>query len=193
MGFERNWKAEVLPAAPLIAPARSYLWPLRIEGEEEALTRGALRVMVSPRDRGWTPYLLTCALGFRDPSMPSGVLSCPNPGEICVLAGGYAYLAKAAEPEQVTLLGMKPVVSVLEAKQAGLLLFAGFQTVLAWGLDGKVWETGRLSWEGVRLDGVEGHTLRGFGWDLMKDAEVAFEVDLKTGTHRGGGWTPRIS
>ena len=186
MDFERNWTAEVLRAAPMIAPARSYVWPLQIAGEEDALARGALNVMVKPARDG--AYLLTCALGFKDPSMPTGVFGCPNPEAICVVAGGYAYLAKAATPENVELLAMKPVVSVVSAEEQGLLLFVGFTTVLAWGGDGRVWETERLSWDGVRVSGVEGEVLKGFGWDLMKDVEVEFEVDLSTGRHSGGGW-----
>lgn len=186
MGFEANWRAEVLQAAPLIAPARQYVWPMRIAGEEDALARGALQVMVRPDSGG--AYLVTAALGFKDPTMPSGVFACPSAEEICVVAGGYGYLARAAEPELVTMLAMKPVVSVIPMVEERLLLFVGFHTVLAWNSGGLAWETGRLSWEGVRVMGVEDGELRGFGWDLMKDVEVEFVVDLKTGKHTGGGW-----
>ena len=186
MEFERNWTAEVLKAAPMIAPAKAYVWPMSIVGEEDALARGAVPVMVRPAAGG--SYLLTCALGFKDPTMPRGVFGCPDPEWICVVAGGYAYLADVREPEEVTLLRMKPVVQVVPVVEANLLLFVGFQSVLAWGLGGKVWETGRLSWEGVRVTGVEDGMLRGLGWDLMKDAEVEFRVDLQTGEHMGGGW-----
>jgi hypothetical protein len=178
--------AEVLTSAPLIAPARSYVWPMLIEGEEDALARGAMNVMVRPAVGG--SYLATAALGFRDPSMPSGVFGCPNAREICVVAGGYAYLADVSRPEEVALLAMKPVVAIMEAVEDGLLLFAGFTTVLAWSAQGKAWETGRLSWEGLRLTGIACGVLRGFGWDLMKDVEVEFEVDLRTGESRGGGY-----
>jgi len=186
MEFERSWTAEVLTAAPMIAPARQYVWPMRIAGEEDALARGAVNVMVRPRSGG--AYLLTCALGFKDPTMPSGVFGCPEAEEICVVAGGYGYIARASEPEAVTMLAMKPVVSVLPVVEERLLLFVGFTSVLAWGVGGIAWETGRLSWEGVRVIGVEGGVLRGFGWDLRKDREVSFEVDLGTGMHTGGGW-----
>jgi hypothetical protein len=186
MGFERNWTAEVLRAAPLIAPARQYVWPMRIAGEEDALARGAVQVMVRPGASG--AYLVTAALGFRDPAMPSGVYGCPHADEICVMAGGYCYIARVDAPEAVTMLAMKPVVAVLEAEAEGLLLFVGFQTVLAWGVEGLAWETGRLSWEGVRVTGIEGGVLKGFGWDLMRDLEVEFAVDLRMGKHTGGGW-----
>ncbi len=189
MEFARSWSAELLTAPPLIAPARQYLWPMRLEGEEEALERGALRVMVRPADGA--AYLLTCALGFSDASLPRGVHACPAPDSICVVAGGYAYVADTRAPEQVTLLGMKPVVQIVEAVEVGLLLFFGFTSVLAWRVDGLAWETRRLSWEGITLSGIEGSELRGLGWDLMRDMEVPFAVDLMTGEHTGGGWRNR--
>lgn len=184
--FAAGWQAEILKGPPLISPARSYVWPQAISGEEDALARGA--VFVNVRSAHFPSYLLQCALGFKDPSMPTGVQACPNRGELCVLAGGYAYLAHATRPEQVTLLAMKPVVSVYPATEAALLLFIGFQTVLAWGRDGFAWESRRLSWEGVRLDMVDGSSATGFGWDLLADREVGFRLDLKTGTHTGGGF-----
>jgi len=186
MEFERHWHADLLLARPMIAPARTYVWPMSIAGEEDALARGAVHVMVKPSGGG--AYLLTCALGFKDPAMPRGVFGCPDADGICVVAGGYAYLADANHPERVKLLAMKPVVQILPAVSDGLLLFVGFQSILAWGREGKAWETGRLSWEGVRVTGAANGFLIGLGWDLMKDLEVEFSIDLKTGAHTGGGW-----
>ena len=185
-GFEKYWSAEILKAAPLIAPARQYVWPMRIAGEEDALARGALLLMVRPASGG--QYLVTCALGFRDPSMPTGVFGCPDPEQICAVAGGYAYLASASAPEKCVQVGMKPVVEVHPAVEACLLLFVGFHTIQAWGRDGLVWETGRLSWEGVRVTEVSATEAVGMGWDLRGDVEVEFRVDLRNGSFVGGGF-----
>jgi hypothetical protein len=46
--FEHNWSVEVLKAAPMIAPARQFTYPLQIAGEEDAMARGALQLMVRP-------------------------------------------------------------------------------------------------------------------------------------------------
>ena len=186
MSFEKAWTAEILQSAPLISPARSYMWPMQIEGEEDALARGAVRVMVRPAAGG--SFLVTAALGFKDPTMPTGVYACPDPDQICVVAGGYAYVGSVAAPQQVTLVGMKPVVQVFECVAEGVLVFVGFTAVMGWRYGAQAWETQRLSWEGLRVTGVEDGMLRGFGWDLMKDVEVEFAVDLKTGAATGGGY-----
>ena len=184
--FRRSWIAEVLKAQPLIAPARQYVWPMRIAGEEDALARGALLLTVRPRDGGI--YLVTCALGFSDPSVPTGVWSCPDEEEICAVAGGYAYIARASTPETCSVIALKPVVEVITAVPAELLLFVGFHRILAWGRGGVAWETERLSWEGVRVVAVEDEKIIGFGWNLVSDREVEFQIDLHTGKHAGGGW-----
>ncbi len=185
-GFRRAWTAKVLERAPLIAPARRYTYPREVAGEEDAMARGALELMV--RAEGAGEFLATCALGFRSAEMPTGVWGCPRAEEMCAVAGGYAYVIDTRRPEVSVHVGLRPVVEVREAVEVGLLLFAGFHTVAAWGVDGLLWETGRLSWEGVRLHAVEGAVLRGWGWDVRTDKEIAFAVDLRTGEHEGGGF-----
>jgi hypothetical protein len=184
--FPHAWRAEVLAEPPLIAPARQFTYPLQVAGEEDALARGALLVQIHPA--AGASFLATCALGFANPKMPVGVWACPNPREMCAVAGGYAYILDTAVPERSAHISLKPVVEVLVLSAQRLLVFAGFHAMVAWGADGLAWQTGRLSWEGLRVGGVEGDILRGFGWDMRTDREVEFSVDLRTGAHTGGGF-----
>ena len=188
--MKQSWTAEVLTQPPMIAPARQFTYPQQIAGEEDALARGALQLMVRPASGG--AFLATCALGFTDPSMPTGVFACPNPDELCAVAGGYAYIVDTAHPERSTHIALKPVVEVRSLPEQNLLLFSGFHTIVAWGEDGHAWQTAKLSWEGLRITAIEGNTLHGFGWNLMTDKEVAFSIDLLTGQHQGGGFAPLL-
>jgi len=185
--FSQNWKVEILKRPPLIAPARQFIYPQQIAGEEDALSRGALQLMVRPAEGGI--FLATCALGFTDPAMPTGVFACPDPSEMCAVAGGYAYVIDTAQPERCTHIALKPVVEVRTLVAQGLLLFVGFHSMMAWGSAGIAWESGRLSWEGVRITSIDDDVLHGIGWNLLTDREVAFLVDLLTGQHQGGGFT----
>jgi hypothetical protein len=186
-GFAQNWSAEILKTPPLIAPVRQFIYPQQIVGEEDALARGALQLMVRSADA--TTFLATCALGFTDPAMPTGVLACPDPAEMCAVAGGYAYVIDTANPERCTHIALKPVVEVLPLVAQKLLLFVGFHSLVAWGKDRVAWASARLSWEGVRITKIEGDTLHGLGWNLLMDREVGFSLDLLTGQHEGGGFT----
>lgn len=184
--FAHSWTARILSAAPLIAPARQYTYPQNVLGEEDALSRGALLAEVRPAAGG--NFLATCALGFRDQALPSGVWACPGLHDLLAIAGGYGYRIDTRNPSQCEFLPQRPITAVLAAPEEDLLLLAGFHTVLAVGAEGVRWQTGRLSWEGVTLREARDWILHGQGWDMFADREVPFSVDLRTGTHEGGGY-----
>ncbi|MGC2163632.1 MAG: hypothetical protein WA634_17120 [Silvibacterium sp.] len=175
--FGHNWTAEILTARPLILPGRQFVYPRYAEEVE----RGALELMVQPS--GADPFLGTFALGFSDPAAPTGVWSCSDPLWVCAVAGGYAYLVNTAHPEEFVQVEYRPVLEVRALAEQKLLLFAGHHALLAWGPDGKAWQTARLSWEGVQITSVEGRWLRGVGWDMLTDRDISFRVDLGTGAH----------
>lgn len=183
--FAHDWQADVLSAHPLILPSRNFVYPAQVEEVE----RGAMELLIKPPD-GAQPFLATCALGFAGPEVPTGVWACPHPAWICVSAGGYAYLIDTRDPQRWEQVEYRPVTEIVSLPQQQLLLFAGFHALLAWGREGKAWQTGRLSWDGVRITEIRGNTLYGLGWEMKTDQERAFEVDLGTGEHRGGGFIP---
>jgi hypothetical protein len=185
--FPQTWAARILTAPPLIAPARQYVYPQRIPGEEDAMNRGALLLDVKPA--AGANFLATCALGFRDHSLPTGIFACPRPNDLLAVAGGYAYLIDTHAPEHCLHLPLRPVTQILPAPTAAVILLAGFHTVLALDAAGIRWQSARLSWEGITLTHTDADRLHGTGWNLRTDREVPFTVDLLTGAHHGGGFT----
>ncbi len=191
--FPHRWQAEILSARPLILPPRHFTYPHAAEEVE----RGALEVLIQPqapddpgldfqigesdKPSGTQPFLATCALGFRDPSVPTGLWSAPRQEEICAVAGGYAYLIDTRAPERFTMLPYRPVLAVVPAVTQGLLLFASSRTILAWAATGQAWESPKLSDEGITILGIEGDTLHGLGWDMLSDKETPFALDLHSG------------
>jgi len=188
LSFSHDWQAAILSARPLILPSRHFTYPR----EAEEVERGALEVLIQPQmgsdsKAGPTPdtsphFLATCALGFRDPAVPTGLWSTPNPKTICAICGGYAYLIDTTAPEQFTMLPYRPVLEVHPAPAENLLLFAGHRSILAWGASGQAWESEKLSDEGITLSAIQNGTLRGTGWHLLTDKEVPFVLDLRTGS-----------
>lgn len=185
--FPQSWTARILTAAPLIAPARQFVYPQYVPGEEDAMGRGALLLDIKPA--AGANFLATCALGFRDPSLPTGIFACPNPNDLLAVAGGYAYLIDTLAPERCLHLPLRPTTQILPATSANLILLAGFHNILAADANGLRWQSKRLSWEGVSMIEVRDHHLHGTGWNLHTDREVPFSIDLTTGEHEGGGFT----
>lgn len=186
--FPHTWSARILTTPPLIAPARQFTYPLHVPGEEDAMNRGALLLDIKPAND--PNFLATCALGFRDPSLPTGIFSCPRPADLLAVAGGYAYLIDTVDPQHCLHLPVRPAIQILSAPSANLILLAGFHNIIALDATGLRWQSGRLSWEGVTMTSIHGNDLHGTGWNLHTDREVPFTVNLATGHHTGGGFNP---
>jgi len=174
--FPHYWQAEVLPVRPLILPTRHFVYPRQAEEVE----RGALEVLIRP-NQNEQPFLATCALGFRDPAVPTGLWSTPNPEEICAVPGGYAYLIDTTAPDRFTMVPFRPVLEVRPLPAEDLLLFVGHHAILAWGPSGQAWQSERLSSEGITVTSIEPGVLHGLGWDILTDREIHFALDLHTG------------
>jgi hypothetical protein len=182
LSFPHAWKAEILTERPLILPQRSFIYPAQAEEVE----RGALEVLVYPEASGVQPFLATCALGFRDPAVPSGVWSTPHRDWLCAVSGGYAYLIDTIAPQRFTMIPYRPVLQTLpvpapEQPDAGCLLFVSHRSILAWGKAGQIWESERLSDEGVTVTAIEAGVLHGAGWQMQGDRETRFTLNLQTG------------
>ena len=179
LSFPHSWQAEVLSARPLILPRRHFVYPR----EAEEVERGALEVLIRPeRDQ---PFLATCALGFRDAVVPTGIWSTPDARRICAVSGGYAYMIDTTGPERFTMISYRPVLEVRAAPEANRLVFVGHHSMLAWGPDGEAWRSEKLSDEGVTITAVREGVLHGRGWEMMSDQETGFAIDLRSGIRTG--------
>jgi hypothetical protein len=176
MTFPHGWQAEILAARPLILPRRHFVYPR----EADEVERGALEVLVRPGGDA-QPFLATCALGFRDPAVPTGLWACPRAEELCAVSGGYAYLIDTSAPERFSMIAFRPVLEVRAVAALGLLLFVGHHGMLAWGAEGLAWQSEKLSDEGVTITEIKDGVLRGLGWSMRTDKETAFALDLRTG------------
>lgn len=175
--FPHHWQAEILVARPMILPPRHFTYPR----EAEEVERGALEVLIRPDGDGAVPFLATCALGFRDPAVPTGVWSMPDPAEICAVSGGYAYIINTAAPSHFTMIAYRPVLHVQALPAQELVLFVGHRNILAWGRHGPAWESEKLSDEGVTITAIVGDILHAQGWEMFTDKETSIALDLRTG------------
>jgi hypothetical protein len=79
------------------------------------------------------------------------------------------------------MIPYRPVLDVRAVISEGLLLFAGHRSILAWGREGQAWESEKLSDEGVTISEVASGVLRGTGWEMRRDREVPFLLNLRSG------------
>ena len=177
LSFQHAWYAKIQADTPSTLPSRQFIYPQQADEVEI----GALEVMIRPIAQKALPFLATCALGFRDPAVPTGLWSVPRKEEICLVSGGYAYVIDTSEPENFTMIPLRPVMEIRPLVALGLMLFIGHHGIIAWGADGQAWESDKLSDEGIRITDIAGGILYGMGWEMSSDKEKAFAVDLMTG------------
>jgi hypothetical protein len=179
--FPADYEVEILKHRPmLIEEPRQIVYPKEVEEGDQ----GALIARIRPKQA--RSFVGIFALGFDSAKVIHAVLSTPHPHWMCAVSGGYGYLVKVTDPAQWLTVRSRPVVDVRAAGEARTLLFTDFQTVSGFTAGASEWQTGLLSWEGIRLEAIEGNELRGYGWDALRDAEVPFTIDIHTGTHSGG-------
>jgi hypothetical protein len=177
LAFPHLWQAQILSARPLILPTRYFVYPAQAEEVE----RGALEVLIR-LGQDAEPFLATCALGFRDAAVPTGLWSTPNPNQLCAVSGGYAYLIDTTAPDRFTMIPFRPVLEIRPLAEQGLLLFVGHHAILARGENGQVWQSEKLSDEGVTITLIDANQLYGQGWSMITDKETPFMLDLRTGS-----------
>lgn len=78
-----------------------------------------------------------------------------------------------------------PSVDVREIPEAGLVVFANYTELLAYGEHGQVWRTRRLAWDGFRIAGVNERSITGEYWDIRAEESRTFKVDVSTGASTG--------
>ncbi len=92
----------------------------------------------------------------------------------------------ASDPSSWEPVGATPVRDVRPLQAQGILLFASFTDLFAYGEAGLMWRTERLVLDGLRIRDITGVLVTGDG-DAPGRATETFCVDLRTGARVGGG------
>src|ERR1700682_3316529 len=185
--FPANYEVVVLQSYGLVNPLeRFHQFPAELEESDRT---GVYLRIVPKQGNAWIGFF---SLGFDSDQVVNAIYSCPDDDSLCVVAGGYGYVANAAAPAQWMRVEQQPVVDVRALSEQKLLLFSVFHTITAIGSAGLLWTTERLSWDGISISRVDQTTLYGQGWDAIADKEAPFEVDLATGKHTGGARPGKI-
>src|SRR6476619_2035605 len=114
--FPRNYEVRILEAAPPVHPVEKlHHYPVELEEGD----RSGAYVRVTPQSGpAWVGFF---ALGFDSDQVVSQLCSTPDPEQLCVVVGGYAYVVKAPDPAQWLRVEQRPVVDLRVLSQHGLL------------------------------------------------------------------------
>ncbi len=177
--FAHEYEFEVLMEFPPHEHERRYYYPGAAAGGSDGLI-----VRVTPlRGSSWIGVF---AFGSRFETLMTGVFTHPDPGLLCVVSRGAGYFVKANAPENCTVIDVVPITTVKQVAEKPLLLFADFTCLSAYGKDGRIWRTRRLSWDGIEISTIDDQSVCGKGSDPTSAQAVPFCVNLTTGEASGG-------
>jgi len=152
-----------------------------------AFTRGGRDgLLVEVRPEHGQSWLGTFAFGQVTPKGASGIFTTPDPQRFCVVSKGEGYLVSATTPTVWEAVRATPIIDVRTVFAQGIIVFADYTTLVAYGPAGVKWQTKRLTWDSLKITEVTDTTIKGEFWDIRNEATAGFTVDLATGTHQGG-------
>ena len=111
----------------------------------------------------------------------------PDARGLVVVAGGQAYVVEPKSRQLIETFGAQVCWSEQIAEHQ-LLVFHNGLWFNAYGPGGQLWQTRRLSWDGVRVESISYPSLSGEAWTFDGDRWVSFALDLRSGEVSGGSY-----
>lgn len=177
--IEQTYAAEILPGLPGVGPP-----PYQFSRSGRVHSEG-LVVMVRLSDNGqWVGNLQRGVGQF------SGIWGLAGAAVLLVVASGQGYWLDVHRPEVYDAVSMAPITDVRSIPELGLLILAGLTDIAAYSAGGRVWASGSVSWDGLRIVEATANGISGIGWDAPAEREVGFFLNPRTGSREGGSGSP---
>src|SRR6266851_4256508 len=91
------------------------------------------------------------AFGYASPPAFSRVVSLPDPGRLCVIANGAAYVVKSDDPEHWDKIPIVPVLDIRLFPERGLVVFSDFTRLMAYRNNALAWQSPRVCWDDLKI------------------------------------------
>jgi hypothetical protein len=139
-------------------------------------------VMLKVSPNAAEPWIGVFAFGYRlARTAISGILTCPDPFSICVVANGSGYMTDSRRPSSCVTVPCVPVLGVRSVAHANLLVFWDFNSIMAWSRQGIAWKSKNLCSDELEIVELTSKSIKCRGWDAASRSKVGFELDLLNG------------
>ena len=111
-----------------------------------------------------------------------------------VVADGMIYIGNNGDPASwAEHDSLTPIIGMCVHPVSGCVIVHDFTRVAAFGPDGEIWKSDRVSWDGIQKIECMREEIRGVGWDAPANCEVNFRLDADDGTPIHNPVTPATS
>jgi hypothetical protein len=113
----------------------------------------------------------------------TGILTMPSIDQFCVVSRGNGFVVTATNPKAWFEVDCVPVMDVVISKNRNLIIFASYTELVAYGINGIVWTTDRLSFDGLKIVSQNDDFVIGEYFDIRSNRMETFRVNLLDGSH----------
>ncbi len=138
-------------------------------------------IIIRLQPTGSDTWIGVFKFGYASPKAINGLFSCPSARHLCVVSSGAGYIVDVNQPELWKGLPFMPICYAAPVPELGLLVFADFTTLFAYGTRGAAWTSPKLSWDGIEITRITSKQISGRGWDAPANREAEFTIDTGTG------------
>ncbi|WP_097459092.1 hypothetical protein [Mangrovitalea sediminis] len=181
---------EVGPFESVSTEKPLYLFELERENTPQT---GQLNLEVPIKSTDWLMLSITdnegaCWVGRFEPGVEgiTGLFATPNEKVICVVVKGQGYWVPINAPMQYEVIPSSPIKEVLSIPESNVVVFVDFVRLTAYGRAGLTWQTPDVSWDGIKVVGIDQNIIRGIGWDAPKNCDAPFIINADDGKCEGG-------
>jgi hypothetical protein len=122
------------------------------------------------------------------PAVTARLIAWPDGRSFCVVYAGSAVVVRADDPSETYEIDTYLVTGAFVVRERGMVVFADFTNLTAYGADGLLWRSRRLALDDLRMEGIDGDALIVHGFFGSHSAR--FRVDLATGRASGQPFVP---
>ena len=112
------------------------------------------------------------------------VLEHPDGSSVIVVSGGECYIVDVESRKLKENFG-GAFETVIRIPEKNIFIFGTSTDFEALDSSGRVWQSRRISWDGIRSLKLESDTLTGEAWSF-EDIWIPFSLDVNSGEHKGG-------
>jgi hypothetical protein len=119
---------------------------------------------------------------YEEPPAISVVVSTADPRRVCVVCSGRGYIVDTRSPDQFDVVSCFPVCTVKSVADRGIVLFANFTDLVAYGSTGVTWEVRGIVSDELNVIEVRDDVAVIDGFDAPSHQTVRLAVDLQNGS-----------
>jgi hypothetical protein len=179
--FEHAYQVEIVDNFET-SLEKNFSYPECVNG---GFVRG-IGVDIFPNSDNCEPWFGSFSEGTISPNAIDYCSSHPDPKKLMIISKGAGYIVNVEKPSEYEEISLTPIMGVLALNEYGIIILHSFSRFIAIGINGVIWETPNVSWDGIKNCKIENKRIKAEVWNSPENIFSPVEVLIETGEVKGG-------